>query len=538
MLGVLIVDDEEKVCTLIQYLVDWEKMGLQVIGVANNGIEAMGLIEEKKPDIVITDIQMPGYNGLEIIQQVREKFPEIYFIIISGYRQFDYAHQAIKFGVEDYLLKPIKQDELNSILDKIIKLKKSEEEIKTEQTLLKQKLNVHSKKIKQNLLWDILNLNEECLDCTCEQLNKKYDCNFQSGIFQVLIFKVDFSIALNQAKAHQILENKMIELIEKEFQEDTFEQVTYLGEEGVYLLYNAKQVDQELRWKLKHIRNEWNTLRDAFPGMSVTVGIGNYVEKVSELPRTLREARTAILNRLFEGVGKNIVVRTNQEPILEAADIISSKFQVKFLDYMEVYHLDGILQLLQDVEKTLREAPNSDGYLLLRLINDILDIYFLSLKKMQLEVDISQTKIAFMKIFHRCLSIEDVFEKLFHFIKENMETIIAERKNVEAKPIIEAKKYIIDNYNNNLKFEELAEKLGFNYAYFSTLFKKETGQTLTEYVLQIRIQKAKNLLLNSEVSIMEVAESVGYSDLKYFGKQFKKVTNLSPKEYKKLFMQK
>ncbi|RDU24216.1 response regulator [Anaerosacchariphilus polymeriproducens] len=538
MLGVLIVDDEEKVCTLIQYLVDWEKMGLQVIGVANDGITAMGIIEEKHPDIVITDIQMPGYNGLEVIQQVRERYPEIYFIIISGYRQFDYAHQAIKFGVEDYLLKPIKQDELNSILDKIIKLKKSEEEIKTEQELLKQKLNVHSKKIKQNLLWDILNINEEFLDYTIEQLNNKYDCNFQSGIFQVLIFKADFSIELEQEKVHQMLDNKMIEMIEKEFQKDTIEQVTYLGEEGVYLLYNAAQEDKDLRWKLKHIRNKLNTLRDVFPGMFVTVGIGNYVKNVSELPKTVYDARNAILNRLFKGVGKNIVVTPSQQPGLEAADIINSEFQVKFLDYMDVYHLDGILQLLKKIERTLREEPNSDGILLLRLINDILDIYFLSLKKMQLEVDISQSKIEFMKIFYSCLNIEDVFEKLFHFIKENLETIMAERKNVEAEPIIEAKKYIIENYNNNLKFEELAEKLGFNYAYFSTLFKKETGQTLTEYVLSIRIQKAKNLLLDPEVSIMEVAESVGYSDLKYFGKQFKKVTNLSPKEYKKLFMQK
>lgn len=538
MLRVLIVDDEEKVCTLIQFLVDWEKMGLQVVGVANDGVAAMGLIEEKKPDIVITDIQMPGYNGLEVIQQVREKLPEVHFVIISGYRQFDYAHQAIKFGVEDYLLKPIKQDELIFTLEKIIRLKQSEEDTKTEQELLKKKLNLHRKKIKQNLLMEILNSSEGRIDKTYEQINEEYDCNFQTGIFQGLVFKADFPKELEQEKAYQLLDNKIKELLEKEFQTDAYEIVTYLGDEGVYLLYNSNQEDKELRWKIKHIRNELYGLRDIFPEMIITVGIGGSVFDVGDLPKTIFAARTAVLNRLLEGTGKNIEVKQMLEGKLEATNMIDSQFHAKFLDYIEVYHLDGILLLLQNVEISLKEDPLTDGNLIRKVVNDILDIYFLSLKKLELEIDVDACKIEFRRNFHRCFALEEVFQRLFIYIKDIMEAAISAKKNVEAEPIIEAKKYIQEHYNHNLKFEELAEKVGFNYAYFSTLFKKETGQTLTEYALQIRIQQAKNLLLDPEVSIMEVAEAVGYSDLKYFAKQFKKITNLSPKEYKKLFVQK
>lgn len=538
MLQVLIVDDEEKVCTLIQYLVDWEKMGLQVVGVANDGVTAMGLIEEKQPDIVITDIQMPGYNGLEVIQQVREKFPEIHFVIISGYRQFDYAHQAIKFGVENYLLKPIKQEELIGTLEKLVHLKKSEDEIRTEQELLKKKFYLNRKKIKQNLLFDILNSNGEVLDKACYQINGEYDCNFQEGIFQGIVVKADCSAQLETEKAYEILNNKMKEILEKEFSKESYELLTYIGEEGVYLLYNVSEEDKELRWKIKHIRNDISGLRDIFPEILVTVGVGKCVYDIRELPNTVFGARNAVLNRLIVGAGKTIEEKQTGEKPLELLQVMDSKFHAKFLDYMEVYHLEGIQQMLQKIEKTLIEKEAADGKLVLQGVNEILDIFFLSVKKLELEVDIAEKKVEFRKIFHCCLKVNEVFDKLFTFMEEIMKAAIADKKNVETEPILEAKKYIQEHYNHTFKFEEIAEKVGFNYAYFSTLFKKETGQTLTEYALQIRIQKAKQLLLNPGISIMEVAEEVGYTDLKYFAKQFKKVTNLSPKEYRKLFVQK
>lgn len=120
MLKVLIADDEIKVCQLILHLIDWKAIGLEVAGIVNNGKSAYQFICEKSPDIVITDIRMPNYDGIELIRRSKEQFPDIYFIIISGYSQFEYAHNAIKYGVEDYLLKPLKKKELQSTLNKII----------------------------------------------------------------------------------------------------------------------------------------------------------------------------------------------------------------------------------------------------------------------------------------------------------------------------------------------------------------------------------------------------------------------------------
>ena len=112
MLKIMIADDEDKICQLIYKLIDWSSMRMEVIGIAHNGIEALDLAKEYHPDIAITDIRMPGLDGLEFIEKAKEVDPNLEFIIISGYQQFEYAKKAIKYGVSDYLLKPIKKEEL------------------------------------------------------------------------------------------------------------------------------------------------------------------------------------------------------------------------------------------------------------------------------------------------------------------------------------------------------------------------------------------------------------------------------------------
>ena len=119
MLKVVIADDEARILSLIRLLPDWDALGMEVAGTAGNGLEALALIERERPDILITDIRMPGCQGLELIERARRAVPDIEIIIISGYAHFEYAQTAIKLGVGDYLLKPIKKDELTSTLAKL-----------------------------------------------------------------------------------------------------------------------------------------------------------------------------------------------------------------------------------------------------------------------------------------------------------------------------------------------------------------------------------------------------------------------------------
>ena len=116
MLRVVLADDENKVLLLLQKLIDWEQLGYEIVGTASDGLRALELVREKQPHLLITDVRMPGCSGIELIQRAKDLQPDLHFIIISGYRKFEYAQNALKYGVEDYLLKPLKQEELTGIL--------------------------------------------------------------------------------------------------------------------------------------------------------------------------------------------------------------------------------------------------------------------------------------------------------------------------------------------------------------------------------------------------------------------------------------
>src|SRR5690554_5964851 len=121
MIRVIVADDEYKVCQLICQLINWDELGMELVGTASNGIEALEMIEREKPDLVLTDIRMPGYDGIEVLKRVRENNPDIEFIIISGYSHFEYAQSAIEYGVSNYILKPIDAEVLNATLQKVRK---------------------------------------------------------------------------------------------------------------------------------------------------------------------------------------------------------------------------------------------------------------------------------------------------------------------------------------------------------------------------------------------------------------------------------
>ena len=166
MIKVVIADDEDRVCKLIQALINWEKMELELVGTASNGNAALDLIKEKHPDILITDIRMPGCNGLELIEQARAINPELHMIIISGYAHFEYAQTAIKYGVGDYLLKPINQKELMDTLEEMKALIEEKRKNKEEFEINRLGREKDISKLRSVFIQDLLG--SHMLDLSCE----------------------------------------------------------------------------------------------------------------------------------------------------------------------------------------------------------------------------------------------------------------------------------------------------------------------------------------------------------------------------------
>ena len=156
MCRVIIADDEPKVLLLIRNLIQWEELGLELVATANDGISALDLIEELHPDIVITDIRMPGYDGIELIEKAKALDPRIDFIIISGYRHFNYAQKAIRFGVEDYLLKPLKALEINQTLRKMTEKYKERDKAKQREEQYSARIEDDAKKRQEQFIASLL----------------------------------------------------------------------------------------------------------------------------------------------------------------------------------------------------------------------------------------------------------------------------------------------------------------------------------------------------------------------------------------------
>jgi two-component system, response regulator YesN len=542
MYKVLIADDEVKVCKLIHNLIEWDKFGLDVIGMVHDGVSALWFIKEKQPDIVITDIRMPGYDGIELIKQAKEISQDIDFIIVSGYRHFDYAHNAIKYGVEDYLLKPLKKIELESTLTKMVDKYRRISEGQNEKDILKKRIDLDERLVKENfldkLLYDqtIIQTDQFCDDLFTENLNELYHCDFIDGIYQGVIVKPDITVGEEDEQSYYLLMEKTKDITRKYLDGTYHEVIITTAKEGILCLLNDSIESMlGLKRQLKLIRNDIIKMRDVFIDVRVTIGIGEAVMNVKEIPSTILGARAAILNRLIEGTGHILIGSVNRSKIQPIYTFLDNNFRTKLLGYLETLNMDGVSLLIAEILEIMKQAKNTDGEFIYDVSKEIYDVYYFGITKNFAEVKSLLPRREFDKYFYMCDSLDEVFKRLTDTMVKQINHIKDEKKYADKKPIRIAKQYIKSNYQKSLTLEEVSNEIGFNPAYFSTLFKKETGQNFIEYLTDTRIQAAKQLLADTERSVIQVAEEVGYTDIKHFTKIFKKVAGLTPTEYRKLY---
>jgi two-component system response regulator YesN len=535
MYKVLIADDEEKVCKLINNLIDWEQFGLTVAAMIQDGVTALHFIQNEKPDIVITDIRMPGYDGIELIRQAKEINPEINFIIVSGYRHFDYAHNAIRYGVEDYLLKPLKKAELVNTLTKMIQRKEKIQLGQNETADMKRRIHQDEKIMKQTFLEKIL-LDASMLrkGVTRENLNQEFYCDFIEGDYLGIIIKPDLAVQNGDDHAYRLLMEKAKDITQKELGDCYHEVLITISKEGIVCLVNdIREKLQGIRKQLKSIRSDITRMRDVFINVQITIGIGEAVGEVSEITATLRGAKAAVLKRLLFGTGHILTAPNYRVNGISPLEIIDYSFRSKFLNYIETLHNDGILQLLAETKCKLESYSDMDGEAVLQVCREIYEIFSFGIGSFTGNNTLRTEE--YEKGFYRNSSLSEVFQGLQDEIGNLIQQLSQDKKISDKKPIRNAKQYIKENYTLPITLEEVSGQAGFNATYFSTLFKKETGKNFLEYLTDTRVQAAKQLLSDTGRSINQVSEEVGYNDIKHFTKVFKKTTGLTPTEYRKLY---
>lgn len=514
MYDVLLVDDEPLITEGLSILIDWNQLGFSRIETACDGEEALSKIKITKFDLIITDIRMPGLNGLNLIKSLKTESPSTKIVILSGYSDFSYAKEAMQYGVKSYLLKPISKDEITEIVM----------ETKNELDAQFHNYTISTKKeqlINDKLLLDIVT----GINFNLEILNVSNNCtlNFSSNYYCCCLFEV------SHLKTHQF---ELIKYGIRNILSDLFElkNIGYLYEDednliGLILYSNVSEfLNNDI---YNNINEAISCINDIFK-IKIRCYLGDLTHHVENLNVSRRQALYA---RKQKFIFNDLALIPYTKVVLDKNLKISIKWDnTILLSSIEEMNISTTrLQLDLLFEEITKNKLDKN------IINSIMYNNFFSLqnliKKYNAEpLDILDNRILmdFMNSYDEIKSLEDFFMDMCNQVGLYL-TEIGRLKSPNV--IEEIKKYIDDNLSENLSLKSIALNFFLNPSYLGRLFKSSTQESFNDYLNKKRISQLKKLFVNSNLKINEILEKVGYSSPEYFYKLFKKYEKISFSDY-------
>jgi two-component system response regulator YesN len=536
VLKVLITDDEQMICNLIANILDWEDMGFQIIGMANTGTDAFDIIQKEKPDVVISDIRMPGYDGIQLIQKTAEAGIQAVFVMISGYKQFEYAQNAMKYGVKYYLLKPISEEKLRETMMEIGRELDVKQQKIVEERHLRRKVQEARDKMKRRFLTTVLAANEKDnleSDISRNAVNAEYNTEFKDGEYRAVFVKVDIRGAVG--KSAEYLQDKIEQYVEK-FGKDFSESISTYTHSGIVVLFNYKNEDEEeIKRKIEELWTDLDDYVKNFEGFSVVIGVSEATGQFKETRKCIVESMDAVKYRIKNPESKILYYDEFDYQRRPVGTIITPVKRQNYLAKIESGSAEDAAACIDEAVRMIRyEITNYSPVMLYDTL-----IYYVDLLNKTLDKAQKEKMEEYFEQWNERIDNERTELKLTEATKAYVTKVIQyvqeEKKDKDIRPVREVKTYLEENYHQEISLNDLADIVSLNASYLSALFKKETGMTYTEYVMFCRLEKAKELLADTGKSIAEIADAVGYHDTRHFSKLFTRNIGLKPSEYRKLY---
>lgn len=534
MFKVVIVDDEIYVVALIQKLINWEKFQMEVAGTANDGQSALKLVREINPDLVIVDVRMPGYDGIAFMDKVRECNTNIKFIVISGHKQFDYVRGAMRNSVEDYLLKPINKEELESVIGKVCKKLIEAQNKESRLKKMEEKLDFSSKKIREIFVNSILKEYKD-FDLKLEQINERYLLHFQPGMYQMVALILEIQDSLGGIKEYDLIlqeENEeFLQSLKKHCNDVLF--TIYENNIAVFLFNYEEKSKEEIMNVVQNQLVQSNKRIKKFENLSFHLCVGKESRCLSDLSITVQNLWKCIFSR----------VSMHEEKIIEPEDIRkTSEVLPSILDFCDKRFSQSLSELnIDDISHCIKEmfsksfyAIEEDSMLYYELYMELVERIYQQFNDIGI---CKESKLDFkqglMKKFIQVSSHAEYARILSSEIAKMIEDNYLSDKDYAAPTIRIVKRYIANHYNEDISLTTAAQLVNISPIYLSRLFKKEVGINFLDYLNQFRINEAKNLLQNMKYNVIETAELSGFRNTKYFSKIFKKTVGITPSQYRK-----
>ncbi|OCT11822.1 hypothetical protein A8709_28560 [Paenibacillus pectinilyticus] len=536
MLRILVVDDELPIRQGLSFIISDLDPSYEIIGEAANGYEALLLIEETKPDLVITDIKMPKMDGVKLVKRMSEWFPEIKKVVLSGFDEFEFVREVMKEGVLDYLLKPVVESQLHELLIKIDRDLEAEKQSKLDSLSMNMKFNESMPLLRDQFLQQLICSGKRLARRDAGEKLDYYNIEVMDGMYAVSLVQLDnhrylqMSLGTEQLKINQfIVKNIAQESAALHAQCHSFYQDTIL-----VLVYNVK--DQA---SLEHIQS--SIASDIFRNLKTytklrfSISSGRAVAQFQDLNESYESAVSQLGYRFYRSNSSIIDGNAKLPRFLEASfPKVTSELQKGWLDSLSTGDTRKLKGAFANYCQYHVNQFTQPSLVILELSNTFLSLQSDNVRFKEALIDCFGVAFSFVKFLDQFDTLDEIrlhTINLFSEVIQHMQVIDQKR---EKKSIQQVKSYIIENYREEITLGKMADLVFMNANYLSELFKIQCNINFIDYVTQVRIDKAKSLLKNSSYRTYEVGELVGYDDPAYFSKVFKKMIGVSPSEYRNL----
>ena len=553
MIKVFLVEDEYAIREGIKKSVNWEAEGFILVGEAGDGEVAYPKIVKTKPDILLTDIRMPFMDGLELSALVKKELPDIKIIVLSGYDDFNYAKKAISIGVEEYILKPVSGENLMKELNKVaenIRDRRHEEEIRLKYMKDREEIRMlERQKFIHDMIDGKLTMQESI------KIGGELGIDITSAFYDVVLLQVfDKNPGNEQADAYSGTGEEIYSKLKGLFVDS---KNSYLYEQvGDVLCFLGKadsleEMDANLRNGMVRIKELMKNYEDNMYFISV----GKPVERLRDVNISYDDASRKFAERYM--CTDSFVFYNNDMPESETLRDRAEEKKEAYAgnESLDLGNIDIGVISQKSVFQFLRNGTLSE-------IENFTEDYFSSIGREALE-SLMLRRYVSMEALLGCgalientgtekekintilngltdpIKASESLESTKKYLRDILTTTIEYRNTMADKKytelIAKARKYIQDNYQNEeMSLQSVAGFVNVSSNHFSTIFRKETGENFIDYLTEVRMEKAKDLLTLTAMKSSEVGFEVGYRDPHYFSYIFKKTQGMSPKEYRRM----
>ncbi|AZS13225.1 response regulator [Paenibacillus lutimineralis] len=518
---ILIVDDELVLREKLEKIVLNSGLPFQEVYTAKDAFEAIDIMNEGVPDIVMTDIRMPQKSGLELAQYIHEYTPEVMVIIITGYSEFEYAKAAIANNVFEYLLKPIDRDQTIACLKKCVRLLKSRNKERNMYHIFKKYFSDNYDTVKkqffENLFFNMVESSPEAL-------------KHQLAAFQITLTAyraVNIKCISSQGSSFVEEAYYFSHILEKYFNEQLEQAIVYCFGTITHLLWPVRSPDenQDADELVKLLTDATRNMEDNYP-VRLICGISQISTTLADI-KSLRQQASFCLEVMDKEAEQGIVF---YEALSETKDSFSEQI-TQLIGYIKIRNYNLAVSC---VEKIFKEKDVKIDY-----FYDIINLILLNVSIFlhEVQMDTEQIKEVCGRMSKNIQNKKEsavLLEELKKWIQELCDILQEFMQNKQNFMINTIYDYINKNYGNQIGLSDVASHVGRNSSYISRIIKQEVGETFTHILTQKRINEAKRLLKHTNLKVIEIAENCGFPNIRYFNRVFVEKVGMTANNYRKV----